>query len=276
MNPITCKGKQLFFDVPLIMGIVNATPDSFYSPSQNNTISQTLHTVDAMLQQGANIIDIGGQSTRPQANFVLQDQELQRVIPIVEAIIKKYPSTIISIDTFNASVAKAAIESGASIVNDISAGNFDSKMIETVAQLKVPFIAMHQQGNWQSMHQNTHYNNLLIDIYDAFTNKIIECNQAGIKDIILDVGFGFSKTIEQNFSVLKNLQHFETLDKPIMVGVSRKSAIYKTLNIIANEALNATTVANTIALANGANILRVHDVKEAAQAVALLQKMKYC
>ncbi len=271
MFTLNCKGKLLAFDTPIIMGIINATPDSFYKGNINEDM---LALAKKMIDDGATILDIGGQSTRPGSERINTDEEIQRVLPVIEAIHKNFPETIISIDTYSSKVALAAVEAGASIVNDISAGNMDDAMIATVAQLKLPYVCMHMQGKPESMHKNPKYDDVAKEVLDFFINKIEQCKSAGIVDIIIDPGFGFGKTIEHNFSLLKKMEVLQMLDKPILAGLSRKSSIYKTLGTTAENALNGTTALNTIALMNGACILRVHDVKEAAEAIKLFTAYK--
>lgn len=273
MFTLNCKGRLIVVDKPLVMGIINATPDSFYDGSRFNDTDKILVQAEKMLSDGADIIDIGGQSTRPGSELISADEELKRVVPAIKAIADKFPSTFISIDTFYSKVAAAAVDAGASIVNDISAGSIDNKMIETVAGLKVPYILMHMKGTPQTMQQNAVYENVTREVLDFFISKTHELKNAGIVDIIIDPGFGFAKTIDHNFELLKNLSVFKMLEKPVMLGISRKSTIYKTLDITAEEALNGTTVLNTIGLLNGASILRVHDVKEAKEAVTLFSAM---
>ena len=269
MFTLNCKGRILVIDKPLIMGIINATPDSFFGGSRFNGVDEIIAKAEKMLNDGADILDIGGQSTRPGSELISADEEIERVIPAIKEIAKKNPEAFISIDTFYSKVAKAAIEAGATIVNDISAGSMDSKMIGTVAELKVPYILMHMKGTPQTMQQNATYENVTREVLDFFISKTNELKNAGVIDIIIDPGFGFAKTIDQNFELLKNLSVFKMLDKAIMLGISRKSTIYKTLGVTADEALNGTTVLNTIGLMNGASILRVHDVKEASETVKL-------
>jgi len=251
------------------MGIINATPDSFFGGSRFNSVDKIVAEAEKMLNDGADILDIGGQSTRPGSVLISADEEIERVIPAIKAIAKKNPEVFISIDTFYSKVVAAAIDAGVSIVNDISAGSMDNKMIATVAELKVPYILMHMKGTPQTMQQNAIYENVTLEVLDHFISKTHELQNAGIVDIIIDPGFGFAKTIDQNFELLKNLSAFKMLDKAIMLGISRKSTIYKTLGINTDEALNGTTVLNTIGLMNGASILRVHDVKEAKEAIKL-------
>ena len=269
MFTLNCKGRILVIDKPLVMGIINATPDSFFGGSRFNRVEEIVTEAEKMLNDGADILDIGGQSTRPGSELISADEEIERVIPAIKEIAKKNPEAFISIDTFYSKVAKAAIEAGASIVNDISAGSIDNKMIATVAELKVPYILMHMKGTTQTMQQNATYENATREVLDFFISKTNELKNTGVIDIIIDPGFGFAKTIDQNFELLKNLSVFKMLDKPIILGISRKSTIYKTLGVSTDEALNGTTVLNTIGLINGASILRVHDVKEASETVKL-------
>jgi len=251
------------------MGIINATPDSFFGGSRFNDVHEIVTEAEKMLNDGADILDIGGQSTRPGSELISADEEIERVMPAIKAIVQKRPEAFISIDTFYSKVAIAAIDAGASIVNDISAGSMDDKMIATVAEMKVPYILMHMKGTPQTMQQNSMYENVTREVLDFFISKTNELKNAGVIDIIIDPGFGFAKTIDQNFELLKNLSVFKMLDKAIMLGISRKSTIYKTLGVSADEALNGTSVLNTIGLINGASILRVHDVKEASETVKL-------
>ena len=269
MFTLNCKGRLLVIEKPLVMGIINATPDSFFGGSRFNGVDEIVTTAENMLNDGADIIDIGGQSTRPGSELISVDEEIERIVPAIKAIANKLPNAFISIDTFYSTVAMAAVDAGATIVNDISAGSMDNKMIKTVAELKVPYVLMHMKGTPQTMQQNTTYENVTREVLDFFILKTNELKNAGIVDIIIDPGFGFAKKINQNFKLLKNLSVFKMLDKPIMLGISRKSTIYKTLEINADDALNGTTVLNTIGLMNGASILRVHDVKEAKEAVKL-------
>jgi dihydropteroate synthase len=266
---LNCNGKLITIQHPIVMGIINTTPDSFYADSRKNTVEASLMQAEKMLQEGAAIIDIGGQSTKPNSVAVDTTEELQRVIPSIEAIKKRYADCIISIDTYHASVAAEAIQAGASIVNDVSGGLMDATMISTVAQFNVPYICMHMKGTPQNMQQNPQYENVSKEVLDFFIERTNTCSQSGIQDIIIDIGFGFGKTVAHNFQLLRELSVFKMLHKPILIGVSRKSTIYKTLGITAEEALNGTTVLHTIGLLNGANILRVHDVKEAVECVRL-------
>jgi dihydropteroate synthase len=269
MFTLNCKGRLLVIDKPVVMGIINTTPDSFYDGSRFVGVEKIVATAEKMLHEGADIIDIGGQSTRPGSALISANKEMERVVPAIEAIANKFPQAFISIDTFYSDVAKVAVDAGATIVNDISAGTIDHKMIKTVAELKVPYILMHMKGTPQTMQQNAVYENLTREVLDFFIAKTTELKNAGIIDIIIDPGFGFAKTIEQNFELLRYLSVFKMLDKAILIGISRKSTIYKTLAVNAEGALNGTTVLNTIGLMNGASILRVHDIKEAKEAVRL-------
>ena len=269
MFTLNCNGKILDLNSSVVMGIINITPDSFFEGHLNKKDAEILLMAEEMIENGASILDIGGQSTKPGSKRIDADEELNRVIPIIKAIRKNFPETIISIDTYYSKVATKAVESGADIVNDISAGNFDEEMIPTVGKLQVPYVCMHMQGNPETMQLNPTYSNITLEIIQFFNKKIEACRMAGINDIIIDPGFGFGKTIEQNFTLLREMLYLKMLDCPILVGVSRKGMIYKTLETTAENALNGTTVANTLALNNGASILRVHDVKEAKEAITI-------
>jgi dihydropteroate synthase len=270
MFTLNCKGKLLVIDRPVVMGIINTTPDSFYSNSRQQTVTAALQVAEKMIREGAVILDIGGQSTRPGSERITADEELKRILPVIEAIHQQFPETFISVDTFYAAVAREAVGSGASIVNDISGGDFDAAMFATVASLKVPYVCMHLKGSADTMHAKPHYGDVTIEVLDHFIQKIESCRDAGITDMIVDPGFGFSKNSDHNFMLLKNLEVFSILKKPLLLGISRKSTIYKTLGITAEESLNGTTVLNTVGLLKGASILRVHDVKEAAEAIKLI------
>ena len=274
MFTLNCKGKLLVINKPLVMGIINATPDSFYEHHLQEGISAIIALAEKMILDGADILDIGGQSTRPGSQRISAIEEMDRVLPVIEQLIIKYPNVILSVDTYHHEVAKAAVKAGAVIVNDVSAGNMDEAMLETVAKLQVPYICMHIKGTPETMQSLAHYEDLIKEVLDYFINKISDCKKAGIQDIIIDPGFGFAKTAAHNFKLLKELAALKILDKPILAGLSRKATIYKTLGVTASEALNGTTVMNTLALLNGTTILRVHDVKEAMQAVMLMEKYK--
>jgi dihydropteroate synthase len=273
-NTLQIKGRLFLIDKPLIMGILNLTPDSFFSGSRSQTSKEMLILkASQMIQEGADILDLGGYSTRPGASEVTEEEEIKRVIPAVEWISEAFPSVLISVDTFRANVARAAVLAGAQLVNDISAGNLDSKMLETVGQLDVPYIAMHMRGNPKTMLEKTNYSDILVEIMNYFSEKVANCKANGIKDIIVDPGFGFAKTVEQNYEILRNLDYFLALSLPILVGVSRKSMIYKTLGISPEEALNGSTALHMYALSKGANILRVHDIKEAKETLNLYKQL---
>lgn len=256
------------------MGIINVTPDSFYDGGKTLDIRDIISQAKKHIEEGAKILDIGGYSSKPEAEEVSESEELQRVIPAIEAILKEFPNTIISIDTFRSAVAQKAIDAGAQIINDISAGNLDSEMFDVVAQNQVPYIMMHMQNTPQNMQDAPKYENVVMEVTSFFSEKINLLISKGAKDIILDVGFGFGKTIEHNYTLLRELKHFKLFGFPILVGISRKSMLYKPLNITPQEALNATTAANMIALQKGAKILRVHDVKEAVEAVEIYKLLK--
>jgi len=270
MFTINCGGRLLVLDSPVIMGIINVTPDSFYEGSRFQETDHIVQQAEEMLKAGAAMLDIGAQSTRPGSKQVGVDEELRRLTGAVDSLHRHFPSAIISIDTYRSKVAGEAVSAGATIVNDISGGSMDPAMIETVGRLQVPYICMHIKGTPENMHQHPTYENVTIEVLDYFIQKTAECKNAGIHDVIIDPGFGFGKTIAHNFTLLHNLDVFSVLQKPILIGLSRKSTIYKTLRVTTAEALNGTTVINTIALLEGANILRVHDVKEAVEAVKMV------
>jgi len=271
MFSLKCKGKLLFIEKPLIMGILNLTEDSFYAASRFHSMEAIKNKAAQMLSDAADIIDIGAQSTRPGSRRVSADDELKKLIPAIELLIKNFPGIIISIDTYHSKVATEATIAGASIINDVSGGEMDEKMINTVGKLNVPYICMHMKGVPETMHHQTHYDDLTKEILDFFIYKINECKQAGIDDLIIDPGFGFGKNISQNLKLLKELKMFQLLEKPVIAGISRKSTIYRTLNIPVEDSLNGTSVLNTFALLNRASILRVHDVKEAKEVVTLFE-----
>ncbi|NDI99751.1 dihydropteroate synthase [Flavobacterium sp. LaA7.5] len=267
---INCKGTLTDLSQPKIMGILNCTPDSFFDGGKYKNENEFLQQAERMLSEGADFIDIGAYSSKPNAEFVSNAEELQRIVPVVELLLKHFPDTIISIDTFRADAAKACIEAGASIINDISAGMLDDNMLETVGRLKVPYIMMHMRGTPQTMTKLTQYDDIVKEMLFYFSQRIEAARNCGIDDIIIDPGFGFAKTLEQNYEVLQKMELFKMIELPILAGVSRKSMIYKLLGITPQEALNGTTVLNTVALAKGANILRVHDVKEAVETVKIM------
>jgi dihydropteroate synthase len=267
---INCKGQLIDLSAPKVMGILNVTPDSFYDGGRYNNESDILLKVENMLNQGATFIDVGAYSSRPNAEHITEEEELLRIVPIIDLLTKSFPDILLSIDTFRSRVAKTCVESGACMINDISAGKMDENMLPTVAKLKVPYVMMHMRGTPQTMQKLTHYDHLIKDVLFYFSERIATAKKLGITDVIVDPGFGFAKTISQNFELLNNLDLLKILELPILVGLSRKSMIHKSLGISANEALNGTTVLNTVALQKGANILRVHDVKEAVECIKLL------
>jgi len=255
------------------MGVLNVTPDSFYDGARYRTDSQILQQTEKMLLEGATFIDVGAYSTRPHAADISIEEEMKRSLHAIRLILRNFPDTLLSIDTFRSEVASAAVQEGAGLINDISGGSLDPKMFDAVGDLKVPYIIMHMRGNPQTMTKETQYNNLIKDIADYFHQKIDQLRSRSVADIIIDPGFGFAKTREQNFELLQNLDYFSIFSKPVLVGLSRKSMIWKTLNITPDEALNGTTSLNTIALLKGASMLRAHDVKEAMQTIRLVSQL---
>ena len=268
---INCKGKLIDLSHPKVMGILNLTPNSFYDGGKYKDESQVLNQVEKMLHDGAAFIDVGAYSSKPNAEFVSEKEELNRLLPIIDILLEQFPSILLSVDTFRSQVAKKAVENGVAIVNDISAGKLDEQMIETVAKLNVPYIMMHMKGNPQTMQSLANYEDVVKEMIFYFSERIQVARSFGMNDIIIDPGFGFAKTLEQNYEVLQKLDLFSMIELPLLAGVSRKSMIYKTLENSPEEALNGTTVLNTIALQKGAKILRVHDVKEAVECVKLMQ-----
>ena len=271
---LNCKGNLIDISTPKIMGILNITPNSFYDGGKFKTETDILNHVERMLFDGATFIDIGAYSSKPKSEFVSETDEINRIIPVVDLVLKHFQNAILSIDTFRSEVAKRCIESGAAMINDISAGNLDEKMMPTVAALNVPYIMMHMKGTPQTMQTLTNYENLIQEILFYFSEKVSLARSFGISDIIIDPGFGFAKTVDQNYEILQKLELFNILELPILAGISRKSMIHKVLETSAQEALNGTTVLNTIALTKGAAILRVHDVKEAMECVKLIALLK--
>lgn len=268
---INCKGVLIDLSRPKVMGILNVTPNSFFDGGKYADESTILNQVKKMLQEGATFIDLGAYSSKPNADYVSEEEELQRLIPIVELLVREFPEIILSIDTFRSQVAEIAITAGAAMINDISAGNLDEGMLETVAKLQVPYSMMHMNGTPKTMQTLTNYKDIIKEMMLYFAQKINEARSLGINDLIVDPGYGFAKTTEQNFEVMHKSALFQHLNVPILAGLSRKSMIYKTLGITAKDALNGTTVLNTLALTKGANILRVHDVKEAMEAIHLFE-----
>ncbi len=273
---LNLRGKLLDLSTPLVMGILNLTPDSFYQPEGRDgqpALNQVLKEAEQMLQDGASILDLGAYSSRPNAEHISAAEELQRLLPVLQALVKTFPEAVFSVDTFRAEVAEKAIEAGAHIINDISAGELDENMFETVARLKVPYILMHMQGTPQTMQNNPSYEHVIPELTDYFVKKIQKLHDLGAYDLLIDPGFGFGKTLEHNYEILGKLETFKMLQVSLLAGVSRKSMIYKVLGGTAADALNGTTVANTIALLKGAKILRVHDVKPAVEAVKIFNTM---
>jgi dihydropteroate synthase len=270
---INCKGQLINLATPKVMGILNVTSNSFFDGGKYNEEKEILLRVEKMLNAGATFIDIGAYSSKPSAEFVSEQEEISRMVPVVQLILKHFPEALLSIDTFRSEVAKASIENGAAIINDIAAGNLDDKMLEIIAKYNVPYIMMHMRGTPQTMQTLTHYDDIVKEMLFYFSERIAAARQLGINDLIIDPGFGFAKTLEQNYEVLKKMELFEMLELPLLVGISRKSMIYKILDSSAAEALNGTTIINTLALTKGAKILRVHDVKEAVECVHLFNKI---
>ena len=274
MKSINCNGKRIDLSTPKVLGILNLTPDSFYDGGKLTSETAILSQAEKMLLEGATFLDLGGYSSRPGAEFVSETEELQRVIPIVELLRKEFSSVILSIDTFRSTVAKQAVSAGAAMINDISGGSLDEEMFKTISEVQVPYIMMHMRGTPETMMQKTDYTELTKEILCYFSEKITKARSFGINDLIADPGFGFSKTKDQNFELLNELELFKLLDIPLLVGISRKSMIHKTLNISVQESLNGTTVLHSIALQKSAAILRVHDVKEAVETIKLLENLK--
>ncbi|MBL4651985.1 MAG: dihydropteroate synthase [Flavobacteriales bacterium] len=266
-SPINCRGNLLFLDEPIVMGILNVTPDSFFDGGKFNSFDTALKRAKIILNEGGKVIDIGGYSSRPGAYNINEREEINRVIPIIEMIVKTFPETVISIDTFRSEVVKQAIDAGASIINDISGGDADIKMLETIVNLQVPYIMMHMQGSPQNMQTNPQYVDVASEVLTYFSKKVNQLTQIGVNDIILDPGFGFGKTIEHNYEILDRFEEFNILNLPLLAGISRKSMIYKKLGITPEKSLPETIRLNKIALDKGANILRVHDVKEAVELI---------
>ena len=272
---LNLKGELIDLSRPCVMGILNLTPDSFYENSRFGSVDDALQRVETCLNEGAAFIDIGAYSSRPGADDVSTEEEISRIVPVIEAINKRFPEAKLSIDTFRAKVAKESIEAGAHLINDISGGTLDEELFETVAELNIPYILMHMKGNPQTMQQNPVYKNIGLEVVDYFAEKISVLRKLGVKDIILDPGFGFAKTIAHNYQLLNQLEDLDVFGLPVLAGFSRKSMIYKFLEITPEDALNGTTVLNTIALQKGASILRVHDVKAAVECIKLVEKMQH-
>ena len=274
MKTINIKGELLDLSTPVVMGILNVTPDSFFEGSRKETEQQIIDRVNEILNQGGTIIDIGGQSTRPTSTLISAEEEMERLKFALSVINREFPEAILSVDTFYSDVARFCVEEhGVAIINDISGGEMDKQMLRTAAELNVPYILMHMRGTPQTMGSFTDYDNLIQDVFYYFSKKIAELHLLGVNDIIIDPGFGFSKTLDQNYELMASLNGFSIFDMPLLVGISRKRMISGLLEITPAESLNGTTVLNTVALQNGANILRVHDVKEAVEAIKITKKM---
>ncbi len=274
MYTLNCNNTLIDLQTPGVMGIINVTPDSFYDGGKLSSTEKILQQAEKMVGEGAMFLDIGGYSSRPGASDISEEEEVSRILEPIKEISKSFPKVPISVDTFRSNVARKAVEAGAAIVNDISGGLLDDQMIDTVSELQVPYIMMHMRGNPRTMTKLTEYSKVTLDVLSYFSERIMLARKAGINDIIVDPGFGFAKTAEQSFELLNQLELFRPLELPILVGVSRKSMIYKTLGVTAADALNGTTSLNTVALLKGASILRVHDVKEAVECVTLVEKLR--
>jgi dihydropteroate synthase len=270
---LNVRGTLMDLSKPKIMGVLNLTPDSFYDGGRNNSLADALRKTEQLLAEGADLLDLGAYSSRPDAEHITEELEFERMIPVIRAIAKEFPKALLSVDTFRSGIAKAAVGEGADLINDISAGAMDSDMFKTIAELKVPYIMMHMRGTPQTMASQTNYTNMIVEIAQYFAEKIQALKELGVKDLIIDPGFGFAKTLEQNYELLGKLEHLKITGHPILAGLSRKSMIYKLLDTDAEHALNGTTAANTIALLNGATILRVHDVQAAIEAVKIVEQV---
>lgn len=274
MMTINCKGNLIDFTIPKVMGILNVTPDSFFDGGKYKNEQAILSQTAKILADGATFIDVGAYSSKPGAKQVSEVEELARIIPVIKLLVRTFPEIIISVDTFRSEVAKQSVQAGAALINDISGGVLDAKMFETVAKLQVPYIMMHMQGTPQNMQLNPVYTDIVKEVILFFATQLAKLRALKVNDVIIDVGFGFGKTTAHNYELLQKLSLFESLEVPILTGVSRKSMLYKLLDILPADALNATTVANTIALLNGTNILRVHDVKQAVEAVKIVKQVQ--
>ncbi|MEZ4984703.1 MAG: dihydropteroate synthase [Saprospiraceae bacterium] len=271
---LNCGGILLDLETPRIMGIINVTPDSFFAASRASAVDAALRIADRMLAEGADILDIGGMSSRPGATIITPEEECARVIPVIAAIHQRFSPCILSIDTVHSTTAAQAVAAGASIINDISAGRIDPQLYATVADLQVPYILMHMQGVPGNMQQQPHYENVTLEVLDFFIQEIYQLRQLGVKDIVIDPGFGFGKTLDHNYQLLRELHLLGVPGVPLLAGISRKSMIYKLLDTVPDKALNGTTALNMVALQQGARILRVHDVREAREVVLLWQQLE--
>jgi len=270
---LNVRGTLMNLSKPKIMGVLNLTPDSFYDGGKINSLKNALRKTEQLLSEGADLLDLGAYSSRPNAEHITEEIEFERMIPVIKAIAKEFPEALLSVDTFRSGIAKAAVIEGADLINDISAGSMDPAMFKTIAELKVPYIMMHMRGTPQTMASQTNYTNLMVEIVQYFAEKIQALKELGVKDLIIDPGFGFAKTLDQNYELLGKLEHLKIIGHPILVALSRKSMIYKLLDTDAEHALNGTTAANTIALMHGATILRVHDVQAAREAVRIVEQV---
>lgn len=272
---INCGGKLINLTQPKIMGVINLTPDSFYKASRAANTTATLKVAEQMLVEGATFLDLGAMSSRPGAPLITAEEELNRLLPALRAVAKQFPMAIVSVDTIFSETAKAVVSEGATMINDISGGTLDPKMFETIAQLGVPYVLMHTRGTPKTMQQQTQYDDIALDILDDLIQKVGNLRQLGVKDILIDPGFGFGKTVEQNFILLKKLSVFKILGLPLLAGLSRKTMIWKSLQITPEQALNGTTALNMVALLHGANILRVHDVRPAVETIQLYELLNH-
>lgn len=273
---LNCNGKLLSLDKPIVMAILNITPDSFFDGGRYEESDAFRGQVKKLIDEGASLIDIGGMSSRPGAEIIPVKDELARILPVIQYIRKTYPEIVLSIDTIHSEVAEVVAGEGAHIINDITGGHYDNNMLSTVARLKMPYVLMHMRGIPKTMNSLTEYDNLMLDMINYFRDQLRACREVGITDVILDPGFGFAKTVDQNFEMLNRLEELFFFELPILVGISRKSMIWRTLSVNADDALNGTSVLNTVALQKGANILRVHDVKEARETIDLMEKLAAC
>lgn len=273
MNTLNCNGKLVDLSTPIVMGILNITPDSFYDGNPHGNLKSWMTKAQEMIEAGATFIDVGGMSSRPGAKIVDPEEELGRIVPVISELLKAFPETLISVDTFQAEVARAVLDLGVHMINDISGGHLDADLWKVISLYQVPYVLMHMKGKPENMQDQPAYTNVVKDLLDYFSQRIHEAQQAGIKQIIVDPGFGFGKTVEQNYQLLQQLSLFQFFDRPVMVGLSRKSMIYKVLGTTPKQALNGTTALHMVALQQGAKILRVHDVKEAVETCALFDQL---
>ena len=275
MKTINCKGNLIDLSTPKVMGVINLTPDSFYDGGKLTSEKEILLQANKMLQEGATFLDLGAYSSRPGAQFVSEKEEIHRLLPVIKILLNEFPETLLSIDTFRSNVANESIYAGASLINDISAGTLDDHMFKIIAQHQVPYVMMHMRGTPETMMQNTDYTNLTKEVIYYFSERIAKARSFGINDLITDPGFGFSKTLDQNYDLFNDLELFRYLNAPLLIGISRKSMIQKKIKTTAADSLNGTTALHAIAIQKGVSILRVHDVKEAFETINLLQNLKF-